>query len=200
VKLFGDLSGKNRGGGATTIGRTMGLTVAALVAASALALPGPARADGQYPTSGACAATPAAITPGATVTFSCADGTFSPFQSVLVIVEGATDAGIGSLSFEAPSTGTTISTASGAISVPITFPSGAAGSYDIAAASATSAGGSTVSVSGTTDAANSTPPSRGSGWLLGAWLGGGLLVLTGGAIAVGTSVRRNRRAHERLTP
>ena len=182
------------------VGRTMGLAVVALLAASAVALPNPARADGDYVTSGACAATPAAITPGATVTFSCSDGTFSPFQSVLVIVEGATDAGIGFLAFAAPTTGTTISTAAGAISVPITFPSGATGRYDIAAASATSAGGSTVSVSSATDAVDATPPSRGSGWLLGAWLGGGLLVLTGGAIAVGTSVRRNRREHERLTP
>lgn len=177
----------------------MGFVIAALTAACLVAVPVSAQADVGYATSDACAATPAAITPGATVTFSCADGTFSPFQSVLVIVEGDTGAAIGSIAFEAPSTATTVSTASGAISVPISFPSAASGSYDIAAASATSAGGSTVSISRTADGADSPGLFSRGGWLLGAWVGGGLLAMVGGAIALDTSVRRNRRHHESMT-
>ena len=177
----------------------MGFVFAALAVACSVAVPVAAQADVGYATSDACAATPMAIAPGATVTFSCADGTFSPFQSVLVIVEGDTGAAIGSIEFAAPSTATTVSTASGAISVPISFPSAASGSYDIAAASATSAGGSTVSVSQTADRPGAVSLVGIGSWLFGAWLGGGILVLTGGAIAVGVSVRRNRRHHESMT-
>lgn len=173
--------------------------VAALVAASALALPAAAQADSIYPPSNACSVVPSVITPGATVTFSCTDGTFSPSEFVSVTVEGNTNASVGFLKFAVTSAGSTTSSASGAISVPITFPSNASGNYNIAAASETSAGGaSTVSVSASgSGSSTGTLPATGidSSSLLGLWVGGGALVLAGGAVALTAAVRRNRKEH-----
>jgi hypothetical protein len=172
--------------------------VAALVAASALALPAAAQADTIYPPSNACSVVPTVITPGATVTFNCVNGTFSPGEFVSVTVEGNTNASVGFLKFAVTSSGSTTSSAAGAISVPITFPSNASGNYNIAAVSATSAGGtSTVSVSTTTGSGTGSLPATGvdSSSLLGLWVGGGALVLAGGAVALTAAVRRNRKEH-----
>jgi hypothetical protein len=172
--------------------------VAALVAASALALPTAAQADTIYPPSNACSVVPTVITPGATVTFNCVNGTFSPGEFVSVTVEGNTNASVGFLKFAVTSSGSTTSSAAGAISVPITFPSNASGNYNIAAVSATSAGGtSTVSVSTTTGSGTGSLPATGvdSSSLLGLWVGGGALVLAGGAVALTAAVRRNRKEH-----
>lgn len=175
--------------------------VAALVAASAFALPTAAQADTIYPPSNACNVVPAVITPGATVTFNCSNGTFSPSEFVSVTVEGNTSADVGFIKFAVTSTGSTTSTAAGAISVPISFPSNASGNYNISAVSATSAGGaSTVSVAAATGGGSdggSSLPATGidSGSLLGLWVGGGALVLAGGAVALTAAVRRNRKEH-----
>lgn len=178
--------------------------VAALVAASAFALPTAAQADTIYPPSNACNVVPAVITPGATVTFNCSNGTFSPSEFVSVTVEGNTGADVGFIKFAVTSTGSTTSTAAGAISVPISFPSNASGNYNITAVSATSAGGaSTVSIgaaagggSGGSDGGTSLPATGiDSSSLLGLWVGGGALVLAGGAVALTAAVRRNRKEH-----
>lgn len=175
--------------------------VAALVAASALALPTAAQADSIYPPSNACSVVPSVVTPGATVTFSCVDGTFSPSEFVSVTVEGATSVEVGFVKFAVPSNGSTTSSASGSISVPIAFPSNASGNYNISAVSETSAGGtSTVSVSATGSGSGTggdTLPATGldSTALLGLWVGGGALVLAGGAVALTAAVRRNRKEH-----
>jgi len=181
--------------------KIQGLAVAALVAASALALPAAAQADTIYPPSNACSVVPSVVTPGATVTFSCGDGTFSPSEFVSVTVEGNTNATVGFVKFAVTSSGSTTSTADGAISVPITFPSNASGNYNITAASETSAGGaSTVSISATGSGSGSgegSLPATGSdsAALLGLWVGGGALVLAGGAVALTAAVRRNRKEH-----
>ena len=174
--------------------------VAALVAASAFALPTAAQADTIYPPSNACSVVPAVITPGATVTFSCSNGTFSPSEFVSVTVEGATSVDIGFIKFAVTSTGGTTSTAEGAVSVPISFPSNASGNYNISAVSATSAGGaSTVSIGNATGGGSggTSLPATGidSSSLLGLWVGGGALVLAGGAVALTAAVRRNRKEH-----
>ena len=175
--------------------------VAALVAASAFALPTAAQADTIYPPSNACSVVPAVITPGATVTFSCSNGTFSPSEFVSVTVEGATSVDIGFIKFAVTSAGSTTSTAAGAISVPISYPSNASGNYNISAVSATSAGGaSTVSIGNATggggDGGTSLPATGiDSSSLLGLWVGGGALVLAGGAVALTAAVRRNRKEH-----
>jgi hypothetical protein len=171
--------------------------VAALVAASALALPTAAQAT-IYPPSNACSVVPTVVTPGATVTFNCSNGTFSPGEFVTVTVEGNTPADVGFIKFAVTSSGSTTSSASGSISVPITFPSNASGNYNIAAVSATSAGGAaTASVGSTAGGGSGTLPATGieSDSLLGLWVGGGALVLAGGAVALAASVRRNRKEH-----
>lgn len=172
--------------------------VAALVAASALALPTAAQADTIYPPSNACSVVESRITPGATITFNCSNGTFSPGEFVTVTVEGNTSAEVGFIKFAVTSSGTTTSSSAGAISVPITFPSNASGNYNIAAVSPTSAGGaSTVSVGSAAGGGSGSLPATGvdSGSLLGLWVGGGALVLAGGAVALAASVRRNRKEH-----
>ena len=175
--------------------------VAALVAASALALPAAAQADTIYPPSNACSVVQPRITPGATITFNCSNGTFSPGEFVTVTVEGNTPATVGFIKFAVTSSGSTTSSESGAISVPISFPSNASGNYNIAAASATSAGGaSTVTVEASGAGAGSgsgSLPATGidSSSLLGLWVGGGALVLAGGAVALTAAVRRNRKEH-----
>jgi hypothetical protein len=183
-----------------TMKHTIRMTaVAALVAASALALPAAAQADTIYPPSNACSVVPTVITPGATVTFNCVNGTFSPGEFVSVTVEGNTNASVGFLKFAVTSSGSTTSSAAGAISVPITFPSNASGNYNIAAVSATSAGGTaTASVAATTGSGSTgSLPATGidSSSLLGLWVGGGALVLAGGAVALTAAVRRNRKEH-----
>jgi hypothetical protein len=174
--------------------------VAALVAASALALPAAAQAAPPiYPPSNACSVVPAVITPGATVTFNCTDGSFTPGEFVSVTVEGNTTANVGFIKFAVTSSGSTTASAGGSISVPITFPSNASGNYNIAATSATSAGGvSSVSIgSATGGSSEGTLPATGidSSSLLGLWVGGGALVLAGGAVALTAAVRRNRKEH-----
>jgi hypothetical protein len=171
--------------------------VAALVAASALALPAAAQAS-IYPPSNACSVVPTVITPGATVTFNCVNGTFSPGEFVSVTVEGNTPADVGFIKFAVTSSGSTTSSAAGAVSVPIAFPSNASGNYNIAAVSETSAGGTaTVSVSTTAGGGGGSLPATGidSSSLLGLWVGGGALVLAGGAVALTAAVRRNRKEH-----
>lgn len=173
--------------------------VAALVAASALALPAAAQAAPPiYPPSNACSVVPAVITPGATVTFNCTDGSFTPGEFVSITVEGNTSATVGFIKFAVTSSGSTTASAGGSISVPITFPSNASGNYNIAATSATSAGGvSSVSIGSATGGGSGSLPATGidSNSLLGLWVGGGALVLAGGAVALTAAVRRNRKEH-----
>ncbi|WP_442574744.1 cell wall protein [Microbacterium sp. F51-2R] len=173
--------------------------VAAIVAASALAMPVAAQASTIYPPSNACSVVPTVITPGATVTFNCSNGTFTPGEFVSVRVTGNTSAKVGFIKFAVTSTGGTNASAQGAISVPISFPANANGGYNIEAFSETSAGGvSSVSVKAAGSGAGSSSDDLAttggdSASLLGLWVGGGALVLTGGALAVAATVRRNRK-------
>lgn len=168
---------------------------AAIVAGSALALPQAANASVIYPPSNACAVNPSAASAGETIVFSCDADTFSPNEDVTITITGenGADANFGFVKF-AVSTGNTTrtSTDTGALAaVEITLPSDASGVYNIEALSATSAGG----VASPTVSADGNLPATGSdnAQLLGLWIGGGTLVLAGGAIAIATTVRRTRR-------
>jgi hypothetical protein len=169
--------------------------VAALVACSAFALAPAANASTIYPPTGSCTATPAAATPGSTVQFACQSGTFSNDEPVTITVTGENGAAadIGMVRFAiTTATGTSQSTATGALAaVPITFPSNASGTYNIAAISSTSAGGTApVSVSA---AGDGLPVTGVDGTALAALLiGGGALVVLGGGIAVTSAIRRRR--------
>jgi LPXTG-motif cell wall-anchored protein len=181
---------------------------AVLVAGAILAMPLAADAATIYPPANVCS-TPATAGPSGTIAFKCADGTFAPHEKVTITVEGENGAGakIGFVAIAAVTTasGTAESTSSGALAaVPITLPSNASGVYNISAVSASSSGGtasvsiSTTAGSGSSGSSGSTLPVTGidAGSLLGVWIGGGALVLAGGAIAVATSVRRNRKHAE----
>lgn len=173
----------------------------ALAAAAALALPVAAQAATIYPPSNACSVVPSVITPGATVTFSCTDGTFSPGEFVTVTVEGNTSVEVGFLKFAVTSTGTSAATSTGALSgIPITFPTNATGVYNITAVSGTSAGGTASATIGSASSTSGSGSGSGlattgldSGSLLGLWVGGGAIVLAGGALTVAATVRRNRK-------
>lgn len=169
-------------------------SVVALVGALAIVAPTAAQASTIYPPSDSCTASPATAAPGARIEFSCSPETFSSNERVTITVTGenGTDARIGMVRLA-------ISTASGFAQsqtdgslrpVGITLPSNASGTYNIAAVSASSAGGTAaVSASAGSDSAL---PSTGldSGSLLGLWVGGGALVAAGAALGVTALVRR----------
>ncbi|WES62871.1 hypothetical protein P0L94_10410 [Microbacter sp. GSS18] len=174
------------------------VAIGALVAASTLGLGSAAQASTIYPPSNACTVAPTVASPNSRVVFECSDGTFSPSEQVTITVEGATSVSVGFMKFATTSSGTSTSSSTGSLSTGLTFPSDASGVYNITASSSTSAGGSaSVTVSATGSGSGSdggTLPVTGmeSGELLGLWVGGGALILAGGAIAVAASIRRNR--------
>ncbi|GAA1469867.1 cell wall protein [Microbacterium thalassium] len=170
--------------------------IAALVAVSTLGLGSAAQAATIYPPSGACTVASNVASPNSRVAMECADGTFSPNERVTITVRGASSVSIGFFKFATTSTGTAQSSSTGSLSTGITFPTDASGVYEISATSETSTGGSatiTVATDSEADGGGSLPVTgMESGELLGLWVGGGALVLAGGAIAVAASVRRNR--------
>ena len=172
------------------------LAVSALVAVSALAVPTAAQASTIYPPSGSCTVSPATTTAGGTVNFQCEPETFSSNESVTITVTGenGADATIGMIKFAiSTASGDATSTVTGALpAVPITLPSNATGTYNIAAVSATSAGGTAATTITTADGLPATGLDSGS--LLGLWIGGGALLLIGAALAVAAVVRRKQHA------
>ena len=170
--------------------------VAALATFAVLGAPAAAQASTIYPPSGACTASPATTQPGSTIGFECAAGTFSGDESVTVTVTGENGAAatIGMVRF-AISTASEVVTseANGSLApLSITLPSNATGTYNIAAISSTSAGGTAaVSITG----ADGLPVTGlDSGSMLGLWIGGGALVLAGAALGIAAVVRRRRDA------
>lgn len=170
--------------------------VAALATFAVLGAPVAAQASTIYPPSGACTASPATTQPGSTIGFECAAGTFSGDESVTVTVTGENGAAatIGMVRF-AISTASEVVTseANGSLApLSITLPSNATGTYNIAAISSTSAGGTAaVSITG----ADGLPVTGlDSGSMLGLWIGGGALVLAGAALGIAAVVRRRRDA------
>ncbi|QKJ20309.1 cell wall protein [Microbacterium hominis] len=168
----------------------------AVVVCAAVALPAAAHASNIYPPTGSCQVSSATVAPGGTVDFLCRAGTFSADEAVTVTVrgDGGADARIGMVRFAISTASATVtSTPAGALAeVAITLPSTASGTYNIAAVSASSAGG-TAAVS--IEAADGSLPVTGldSATTLGLWIGGGALVLTGAALAVAATLRRSAR-------
>ena len=170
--------------------------VAALATIAIFGAPAAAQASTIYPPSGACTASPATAQPGSTIAFECAAGTFSGDESVTVTVTGENGAGatIGMVRFAITTASEVVtSEANGSLSpLSITLPSNASGTYNIAAISSTSAGGTAaVSITG----ADGLPVTGlDSGSMLGLWIGGGALVLAGAALGIAAVVRRRRDA------
>jgi LPXTG-motif cell wall-anchored protein len=172
------------------------VAIVTIVVAAVLALPVAAQASDIYPPSGSCTVSPSTIAPGGSVTFSCVAGTFSEDETVTITVTGENGAAasIGMLRFAiTTASGTSMSAADGSLAaVSITLPASASGIYNIAAVSATSAGG-TAAVTVTTGSGGLPSTGLDSGTTLGLWIGGAALVLVGGTLAVVAAVRRSRR-------
>lgn len=167
-----------------------------IAAASILAFPVGANASTIYPPSGSCTASPATTTPGGTIAFECAADTFSGDESVTITVTGENGAAaaIGMMKFAITTASATAeSEADGSLAdVSITLPSGATGTYNIAAVSATSAGG-TAAVTVSSEPGGLPSTGLDSASLTGLWIAGGALIVIGGTLAVAAAVRRSRR-------
>jgi hypothetical protein len=149
------------------------------------------------------------VTPGGSVEFSATPDTFEPGETVTVTLEGenasaATMAMIRAAAVERQVLGERTATADGSLApVTITLPANASGPYTVIATSPSLPQGvsasftvsSAVAADGTSNTAaeNALPPTGiDANSLLGLWVGGGALVLAGGAIAVGATVRRHQ--------
>ena len=129
---------------------------------------------------------------------NCVNGSFTPSQFVSVTVEGSATRPSGS-SVRRHVFGQHDSDLRWRNVRADRLPSDASGNYNIAATSETSAGGTgTVSVGCDRVAADPEAcPATGidSSSLLGLWVGGGALVLAGGAVALTAAARRNHKEH-----
>ncbi|MGZ0711735.1 cell wall protein (plasmid) [Coraliomargarita sp. W4R53] len=169
---------------------------AALAGAFALAAPMAAQASTIYPPAGSCSASPITTSAGGTLEFSCAAGTFSAAEPLTITVTGENGSEVAIGMVRAAITTVSANATSGAdgslASTPITLPTNASGTYNIAAVSATSAG-STASATVTTDASGLPVTGMDSGTLTGLWIGGGALLVAGGVLAAVAIVRRRQR-------
>ena len=130
-------------------------------------------------------------------------GVFVPGETVSILLSGE-DANFASAGFVQAvyvanaNIGSVTATSSG-VNYSITLPSTASGSYSVLLTSPSNPGGYSASLTagaGATGggAGGTGLPSTGldSNSLLGLWVGGGALVLAGGAVAVAAAVRRQR--------
>ncbi|PVW03740.1 hypothetical protein DEA06_12425 [Microbacterium sp. Gd 4-13] len=179
--------------------------VAAVITLAAAATFVPLAAQA-YPTGDEAGVSSPTVTPGGTVEFTVADDTFAPGEPVTITLTGENASGASlaaiKMAVETATLGTVTAAADGSISTGITFPANASGVYTITATSPSVPAGVSVSVSaaaagggtGGSNAGGSLPATgMDSGSLLGLWVGGGALVLAGGAVAVGAAVHRQRK-------
>lgn len=173
------------------------------IAAAATFVPLAAHA---YPTGEEASVSSTTVTPGGTIDFAVADGTFVPGEPVTISLTGESASGASlavlKAAVETATLGTIPAAADGSIDAGIVFPANASGVYTITATSPSVPEGVSVTVtaataSGGTGGSNAggSLPATGmdSGSLLGLWVGGGALVLAGGAVAVGAAVHRQRK-------
>lgn len=174
----------------------------ALLAAALTTLPLAANAS-TYPPAGSGTVSSSTVVPGGTVTFSVANDIFEPGEPVTVTLTGENASGA-SLAFvkfavQTKTLGVLEANAQGGLDpISIRFPADASGPYTITAISPSAGGGvsATVTAVAAGSGAGGVLPATGSdsASLLGVWIGGGALVLAGGALAVVAAVRRNSRA------
>ncbi len=167
----------------------------AAMAVGGILVPASAEASTIYPPAGSCTASPATVAPGGTVEFGCLADTFSPDEDITVTVRGENGAAarIGMIRLAiTTASGHARSAPDGSVDVvSLALPSDASGTYNIAAVSATSAGGSAAITITAADGSLSTT-GLASGSLLGIWVGGAALVLAGVALAIGAVARLRR--------
>ncbi|MEV8218574.1 hypothetical protein AB0O65_02310 [Microbacterium sp. NPDC077391] len=185
---------------------TKAAAVAALAAGALFAVPAAASAVEGYTPPAQGQVSDSTVAPGEAITFSVTDAAFVPGETVSISITGenASGASLGFVKFavETRALGTTTANGAGGVSgVRINLPANASGTYTILATSPSNPVGVsatvTVAAAGTgsnggsdDDALATTGPD--SAAMLGLWVGGGALVLAGGAVAVASAVRRNR--------
>jgi LPXTG-motif cell wall-anchored protein len=165
----------------------------ALAIGAVLAVPAAASASTIYPPTGSCT-TPAAAQAGSTITFECDAETFSADESITVTVTGANgaDARIGMVRFAITTASSIVtSEADGSLeAIDIALPANASGTYNIAAVSASSAGGTAAVTIAGADGLPTTGLDQSQ--TLALWIGGSAILLAGAALAVVAAVRRSR--------
>jgi len=182
--------------------------VAAVIAIAAAATFVPLAAHA-YPTGEEASVSSTTVTPGGTIDFAVADGTFVPGEPVTISLTGESASGASlavlKAAVETATLGTIPAAADGSIDAGIVFPANASGVYTITATSPSVPEGVSVTITAATASggaggtggsnAGGSLPATGmdSGSLLGLWVGGGALVLAGGAVAVGAAVHRQRK-------
>lgn len=177
-----------------------------LAAAATLAVPSVANAYVPTPEPGAAVSSSTVATGGA-VSFFVAPGTFQPGETVTIYLSGENAAGaslamIRVAAVERQELGVREANDDGSLpAVDIKLPANASGTYEVLATSPSLPDGVTASfrvsadagAGDRTDTTAALPPTGfDGGSLLGVWVGGGILVLAGGAIAVGASIHRGR--------
>lgn len=172
-------------------------SAASLAAVLAFGAPVAAQASTIYPPSGSCTVSPATVAPGESTTFRCAADTFSGDEDVTITVTGenAASASIGMLRMAiTTASGHVTSESDGSLSgVRLTLPSDASGTYNVAAVSPTSAGG-TAAITATNADGSLPATGLGSPAFRGLAVGGGALLLAGLVLAVATILRRRHFA------
>ncbi|MBA8816865.1 hypothetical protein FHX48_001958 [Microbacterium halimionae] len=169
---------------------------AALILSAAAVVASPLAASASaYPASDSAQVSSATIEQGGSVDLSVADGTFIPGETVTITVTGqnANEITFGMVRFavETKTYADAKANSDGGLDpVSINFPENANGAYNIAVFSSSSPGDTVTVTVGSL-------PTTGfqSASLLGFWVGGGALVLAGGAIAVAATVHRQRKAN-----
>ncbi|MFT4212671.1 MAG: cell wall protein [Microbacterium sp.] len=173
------------------------LFATALSAALVLSAPA-AYAATIYPPTGSCSVSSTTVSPGGTVVLSCQAATFSANETVTITVSGENGSGatIGMIrTAVSTASGTATSAADGSLpGVDITLPSNASGTYNIAAFSTSSAGGTAaLTITGASSGVLSFTGVD-SGMTTALLIGGGAVLLAGIALIVGAILRRRSRS------
>jgi len=194
--LVGDMR-LTHGGNRTMRARAWQTATALAFGAVLMAAPVSASAAVIYPPTGSCSTTPAAVAPGEVVRFSCESATFSSNETVTITVTGENGAAsrVGMVRFGiGTASGTSQSSTDGSLStVEIALPSDASGTYNIAAISPTSVGG-TAAVTIANPAGNLPVTGLTNGATLGIVVGGGALVAAGLALGSAALIRHRQNA------
>ncbi len=176
------------------------LAVVALTIAAVFAVPMAASAAGYVPSSNVTVSNsnPA---PGQTVVVSFKAGSFLASENVQFTLTGQDAAGASLASLHAVVNSKTLvkpASSTGAVTVDVTLPTDASGTYTLTAAGVTSGNVATVSL--TVTPADAAGASTGSGLadtgstisLIAIWVAGGLVLLGAAFVAVNVIVRRQR--------
>jgi hypothetical protein len=149
--------------------------------------------------------TPTTIITNNIIVINFAPGSFASFENVNIYLTGvnADDATLATVKAATNTTpqlvGTVTADADGGATARIQLPAGAAGNYTILGTSPSNPAGISATVTlaaagGGTGGTGGLPATgMDSGSLLGLWVGGGALVLAGGAVAAGAAVHRQRK-------